>query len=162
MSPASLAKIFGVGQVKLYKYGQAFLEVIRDYCDQQGLTEKPFPPSQREAPDPRQMELTARHIVVGEAYNAGSTVQELADRFQVQPGTILDHLARYALEGRSLRAGGDFLARSNLPPEQQMAALAAFEQLGAERLRPIFERLNGAANYDELKLLRLHYLSTRT
>lgn len=37
----SLSKIFGVGSVKLARYGETFLEAIRDYCAHKGLTEKP-------------------------------------------------------------------------------------------------------------------------
>jgi ATP-dependent DNA helicase RecQ len=102
--------------------------------------------------------------VVGEAYNAGQTIEALMDRFQVQRGTILDHLTRYALEGNPLgeNAGGSpqegFLKFSNLPTEQQAAALKVFKELGVERLKPVFDRLNGAVSYDELKILRLHHL----
>ena len=91
----------------------------------------------------------------------------MRDHFQVQLGTILDHLTRYALEGNPLREGGggspqaDLLALSNLPAEQQATALQVFEELGTERLKPVFDRLNGAVGYDELKILRLHHLSKR-
>jgi ATP-dependent DNA helicase RecQ len=105
--------------------------------------------------------------VVGEAYNAGQTIQELVDHFQVQLGTILDHLTRYALEGNPLgeNAGESFqegfLKFSNLPAEQQTAVLKVFKELGVERLKPVFDRLNGAVSYDELKILRLHHLGKR-
>ena len=37
--------------------------------------------------------------------------------------------------------------------------LASFARLGTKRLRPVFDDLNGAIPYDELKLCLLHYLS---
>ena len=40
--------------------------------------------------------------------------------------------------------------------------LEAFKKLGAERLKPVFEELGGTISYDELKILRLHYLSHLT
>ncbi len=55
---------------------------------------------------------------------------------------------------------GEFLALSHLPADQQAAALDAFKKLGAERLKPVFEELGGTISYDELKILRLHYLSS--
>ena len=36
----SLLKISGVGQVKLRQYGEAFLEVIKSYCEKHGIKEK--------------------------------------------------------------------------------------------------------------------------
>jgi len=34
----------------------------------------------------------------------------------------------------------------------------AFDQVGSDMLKPVHEKLNGAVNYDELKILRLCYL----
>jgi ATP-dependent DNA helicase RecQ len=166
MSPTSMMKTNGVGQVKFARYGEIFLDVIRAYCQPRNLAEKPKLPS-RETTPAGQITLKSRHIVVGEAYNAGQTIQELVDHFQVQLGTILDHLTRYALEGNPLgeNAGESpqegFLKFSNLPAEQQAAALKVFKELGVERLKPVFDRLNGAVSYDELKILRLHHLGKR-
>jgi ATP-dependent DNA helicase RecQ len=101
----------------------------------------------------------ARHEQVGAAYQAGQSIQELMDQYGVRQGTILEHLARYAQEGHPLRRGPDLLALSKLPPVQQTAALEAFEELGADLLKPVFERLDGTVVYDELKILRLIYLS---
>jgi ATP-dependent DNA helicase RecQ len=163
LSPTSMMKTNGVGRVKFARYGEIFLDVIRAYCQLRRLSEKPKPPSRETAPA-GQMTPKSRHIVVGEAYNAGQTVQELVDHFQVQLGTILDHLTRYALEGNPLGENAGeasqegFLKFSNLPAEQQAAALKVFKELGIERLKPIFDRLNGAVSYDELKILRLHHL----
>ncbi len=166
LSPASMMRLNGVGQVKFAHYGEIFLDLIRAYCQPRKLTEKPRPPSRETAPA-GQMALKPKHIVVGEAYNAGQTIEALRDHFQVQLGTILDHLTRYALEGNPLRDGeggsprASFLVLLSLPAEQQAAALKAFEELGVERLKPVFDRLNGAVSYEELKILRLHHLSKR-
>jgi hypothetical protein len=37
--------------------------------------------------------------------------------------------------------------------------MLAFDEFGPERLKPVFEKLEGRVNYDELKILRLMYLS---
>jgi len=41
---------------------------------------------------------------------------------------------------------------------QQLAAFAAFDELGPNFLKPVFDKLNGTLNYDELKILRMLYL----
>jgi hypothetical protein len=77
----------------------------------------------------------------------------------VNRSTILDHLANYALAGNALRPGEDLLEESALRPELQNAALRAFRELGGRQLKPVYERLSGAVTYDELKIMRLVYLS---
>jgi hypothetical protein len=96
---------------------------------------------------------------VAEAFNAGESVLALTERYQVTTGTILDHLARYVAAGNSLRHSEEILSLSSASPDQQAAAFAAFEELGTGLLKPVFDKLNGALNYDELKILRICYLS---
>ena len=69
------------------------------------------------------------------------------------------HLTKYALAGNRLRHREDMLLPVIASPEDQQAALAAFEELGVEYLKPVFEKLEGRVNYDELKVLRLRCLS---
>jgi ATP-dependent DNA helicase RecQ len=162
MSSASLAKIHGVGAVKLEHYGAAFLEPIRAYCAHRGLAERdkvsPAKRSRSAAPASPSASVP-RQVAVGDAYNAGKTVAQLAESYGVQASTIIDHLANYALEGRSLRAGNDLRALSGLPADRQEAVLAAFDAEGADRLRPVFDRLNGQVSFEEIKILRVVYLS---
>jgi ATP-dependent DNA helicase RecQ len=157
---ASLAKINGVGQIKLERYGKIFLEILCTYCTARGIPEK-SPQNGTPAPVAKMLVSRPRYVEVGEAYNAGQSLEALMAQYQVQQVTILDHLAKYAQEGNPLRNGGDFLALSRLPVHVQQAALQAFEVQGSGYLKPVYEQLNGAVDYDELRLLRLHFLSTR-
>ncbi len=150
----SLLAISGVGQVKARQYGEAFLDLMRDYCQEHGLAEKKKE-SVREKSDSGR-----RYAMVAEAYNDGESIESLMARYKVQAGTILDHLARYAMAGNSLRNDGhDLLSLSNIPPDQQKCAFEAFDELGTAFLKPVFDKLGGAINYDELKILRLIVLS---
>ena len=154
-SISSLLKISGVGQVKLRQYGDAFLEVVRQYCEKHGLKENP------KATPPQKSDANRRYRIVAEAYNAGETVEGLMARYQVTAGTILDHFARYLSAGNKLRDGADLRAPSSVAPEQQQAAFAAFDEIGPAFLKPVYDRLDGAVNYDELKILRLLYMISR-
>jgi ATP-dependent DNA helicase RecQ len=159
--------INGVGQVKYARYGQTFSDLIAQFCAEHQIvtdtlkgkastsTAAPTPTARRDGVKPRQE-------VVGEAYNGGESVTDLCTRLQVQPDTIFDHLVKYALSGNPLRKSDDFLALSNLSPEVQAQVLAACTELGVERLRPLFERMGEAVSYEELKILRLHYLTQRS
>ena len=99
-----------------------------------------------------------RYMAVGEAYNAGESIQNLMKRYDVTADTILNHLARFIMAGNPLRSAEDLIALSNLNPDQQMAVFKAFDKLGSDMLKPVYDNLNGAVNYDELKILRLCYL----
>jgi ATP-dependent DNA helicase RecQ len=156
-TPASLLKIHGIGQVKATHYGAAFLEVIQAYCRAKNLAENPKQ-APGATPPAGQMTLKPRYVTVAEAYNAGRTLTELMELYDVQAGTILDHLARYAQDGQPLRASGDFLALVKLPEERVAAALAAFAAVGTERLKPVYDRLGGSVDYEALKVLRVHHL----
>jgi ATP-dependent DNA helicase RecQ len=152
----SLLKINGVGQVKASHYGSQFLEIILAYCQPRHLVEK-SKTSRRETAPPA--EKNVRHILVAEAYNEGQTIQQLMEHYGVQQNTILDHLVKYAAEGHPLRGRDDLLALSALSPGEQATVLSAFNELGPERLSPVFARLDGKVSYEELKILRLYYLS---
>ncbi len=161
MSEAGMRKISGVGEVKYARYGEIFSDIIRKYCLDHHLDEKPHNGESQSSSLSRPA-LSSRTVQVGEAFNAGSSLAELAGKWQVSPDTIIQHLVNYALDGHPLRHSGEFLALSRLAPDQQSAVLEAFRILGPERLKPVFEELGGAVSYDELKILRLHFLSSRS
>jgi len=169
-STASLLNISGVGQVKSSQYGGPFLEVIKAYCEKHGLKERPHPqpfshkekgaasPSPRGRGDRGEGEIGERTRLVGEAYNGGDTVQGLMERYHVTAGTILEHLTRFLIAGNSLRNGDDLHELTSATPEQKQAAFAAFDELSPTFLKPVYEKLNGDLNYDDLKILRMLYL----
>jgi ATP-dependent DNA helicase RecQ len=152
-SPERLLDISGVGQVKARQYGEIFLEVLRAYCQKHAIPEKTK--GVRRPKD----DSGRRYVMVAEAFNSGESVSALMERYHVTIGTILDNLARYNEAGHKLRQAGDLLALSSASPDQQAAAFTAFAELGTALLKPVFDRLNGMLNYDELKILRLCYLS---
>ena len=151
-SAESLLNISGVGQVKSHQYGGAFLEVLKLYCEKHGLKEK-----QKERPREKS-DSNRRYFIVGEAYNAGDSVESLMERYHVTAGTILDHLTRYLTAGNSLRNGDDLHRLTSATPEQKLATFEAFDELSPTFLKPVYEKLNGDINYDELKILRMLYL----
>jgi len=168
-SPESLLQMHGIGQVKLEHYGADFLDVIQSYCEQRGLVEKSKPGGGRKragrlvsGPEASQTETgtqQSRQAQVGEAYNQGLTVAELVEQLGVRPETVLSHLSSYALEGNPLRKSDEFWTQASTADALKQQALEAFQAEGASLLKPVFERLNGAVSYDDLKILRLHFLS---
>jgi ATP-dependent DNA helicase RecQ len=173
-SRESLLAISGVGQVKLRSYGEAFLSVIKPYCEKHKLVEKRKAERRerspagnpkgvlREGPGEGKDKISMRTTLVAEAYNEGQSVESLMERYQVTAGTIVDHLMRYVSAGNMLRNGSDLPALTSTSPDQQQSIFAAFDELGTALLKPVFEKLEGKVNYDELKLLRLIYSTDQT
>jgi ATP-dependent DNA helicase RecQ len=152
-SPESLMDMSGVGQVKARQFGEAFLAVIKAYCQKKGIVEK------RKELKREKSDSGRRYVFVGEAYNAGESIEALMKRYGVSVGTILDHLARFAAAGNTLRNGEELWALTSISPDEQKAVLDAFDELGIDYIKPVFDKLDGKVNYDELKILRLIHLS---
>lgn len=158
-----LLAINGIGLVKARQFGDAFLELIRDYCIKRGIKEK-----ERDIPDEKSTEARTknknngsnlRYIVVGEAFNAGENLQELTDRFSVTKSTIINYLVKYSLDGNVINSIEELQSLVGSTPLMQKAVFDTFSEVGTEYLKPAFDKLNGAIDYDELKILRLLYIS---
>ncbi len=149
----------GVGKVKLEKYGRIFLDLITCYCAEKHIAEKPKRQWKTAAAQAKTSTIP-RCILVGDAYNNGKTVPELMAEFgNVKQQTILNHLFKYIQEGHELRCTDDLMQLSILSAQERNAVFNAFETLGSDFLRQIFDALNERIPYDELHLLRLAYIS---
>jgi len=158
-SEASMMRLHGVGKVKFVKYGDPFIKAITDYCQANQMTEKPKHGSAKESKSMAKRIGKPRHQVVGEKFNSGETVFQLEQEFKVKTGTILEHLYKFISEENSLRTNTEILELSQLSSEKHKAVMDAFEQHGTIALRPVYEALEEAATYDELRIIRLHYLT---
>jgi ATP-dependent DNA helicase RecQ len=137
------------------------LALIKDYCQKHKLDEKQRQPTVKEKAGGKKSDAGRRYVFVGEAYNAGESIQSLMDRYTVTAGTIIDHLVKYAAAGNTLRSGDDLQSLTSTSPLMQKAAFEAFKESGTEFLKPAFDRLNGTVSYEGLKVLRLMYLSSK-
>lgn len=155
-SATSFATLSGVGEVKLQKYADEFLPLIRAYGAANGLAEKRRSLSGVSGSSGK----GERTTVVGEAYNAGQDIEAIAAAMGVQPRTIIGHLWKYVQQGNALQHAGSLLESSALSEAEQARVLACFTEFGPEYLRPVYEALGETISYDELHLLRLAFVAT--
>jgi ATP-dependent DNA helicase RecQ len=153
-----LLEVHGVGAAKSEKYGPHFLSIIRQYCRDHQIEERP-PEKRRSKTGTATSTLKKRHTIVGEIYNGGHSISEIMARFNIKEVTVLDHLYKYLREGNTIRAD-ELLARSTIPPEQRTSVLSSFEEFGPERLKPVFDSFKGEISYHELRLIRLYFLAS--
>ncbi len=149
----SLLKIHGIGAHKIEKYGEILLEIVNGYCSNNSI-EKVF-----EEPKVKEYLKTPRHIEISELYNSGISITELVERETIQQRTVMDYLFRYIREGGSIRK--DLLV-SMMPSDDKVlsSVLDAFESAGVEKLKPVYDELNGLVDYDTINICRLYYLSS--
>jgi ATP-dependent DNA helicase RecQ len=158
-SRASFGTLYGVGEAKLANFADEFLPVVQAYCAANGIAEvrksAPTTVSSSSSSTPG-----GRTYEVLNLYNNGRSLPELCQQYNVKSSTILNHLWKAVQAGETLRQS-NLLAHSSLSPEQQQQALAAFAEHGAEFLRPVYLALNETVDYEELHLLRLHFIGQK-
>jgi ATP-dependent DNA helicase RecQ len=152
---ASFQTMYGVGRRKMEKYAAHFLPLVQDHCQEKGLAERPKLGSRSR----RSQRRGARTQLVGQAFQSGRSVHDLAHELGVKPRTIMKHLLKFVQAGNEIPPG-DILEHSTLPAGEQAKVLATFEEQGTAYLRPVFEALRGAVSFDELHVLRLYFLAT--
>jgi hypothetical protein len=134
--------------------------LIRQYCRQNQAEEHP-PKALRRVVRPNTSNQKLRYMTIGDAFNSGRSVPEIMKDYNIKLDTVLNHLYRYLLDRRQLKAEG-FLSLSPLTAEQRALVFDTFDRLGTERLGLVYRNLDRQISYEDLKLLRLHYLSTHT
>ncbi|MFO7678993.1 MAG: DNA helicase RecQ [Chloroflexota bacterium] len=171
-SAAAFGQMYGVGAAKLEKYADVFLPLVQAYCAEKGITEKgktiasagsaqvASAGSVRTALSPtRPRTNKSRAEEVADLFNEGQSIAGIAGMYGIKHSTVLRHLWDAVQKGGELRETDDLLAYSQLSPEEQARVFAAFGEMGAEALGPVFRALDEAVSYDELHLLRLCFVT---
>ncbi len=159
LSEDSLLKIYGVGKLKLQNYGKDFICIIQEFTSKHQLSEQTN--GQKKLVPTINGNNKKRFHSISESFNSGREVQELLNEYKIQLKTLIEHFYNYIIEGNTLLYPEKIYALSKLIPEQKEEVLAAYKQLGSERLRPISDLLDSKVNYDDLSILRIYYLSTK-
>ncbi|MFT6989060.1 MAG: ATP-dependent DNA helicase RecQ [Paraglaciecola sp.] len=163
-SQENLLRIHGVGQAKLDKYGERFLNMIDQFCQEHKIEEVPNTQTASKAPVSKNTSANSnsRSAEIVSAYQAGQSILSLAEQFKVKDGTIINHLYRYVQDGYKFAKPTQLLEQSGLSQIHIDSALAAFSEHSYERLKPIYDSLNEQVTYDQLHLLRIYYVSQLT
>lgn len=156
-SRENFMQMYGVGAVKFEKYGNAFLDLIHGYCQKKHIKEKTKWRSHSRTSKMHAVKKP-RFILVGESFNAGESLKDLQKKYNVQIGTILTHLYTYLQHGHSLSRSQELPELSKVTSDVRESVFKAFDTLGTERLRPVFDAMEGQVDFEDLHLLRLVYL----
>ena len=144
----ALLGIPGVGEKKREDYGDAFLEVIRDWLT--GNPRQEFAPLDPVAASvPRMQGITnGTAALTLEFFKNGQSIAEIAETRGLAVTTIESHLAQAIENGVSLDPRAFYTAEEE---REMQAALEGYDELS---LKPVFEQLEGRISYGKLKLYR--------
>ena len=138
---ASMLQIKGVGQSKFSKYGQAFIDSIKEFVLQHSIQI-----SNRAIPAMKGEEHTnsneqQSHLISHEWYTQGQTIDEIAKKRQLSKITIQKHIIRSAEEGHEMKWNEIF------DDDTESRVLDTIRDSNSDKLKPIYEALNGEIDY---------------
>jgi ATP-dependent DNA helicase RecQ len=150
---AQFAAIPGVGSHKLEAYYTTFTSEIRHYCQAHNLSLglEPQPestPNQESAPPVPTSTKTLTHYVTLELYSQGLSIEEIAQKRNLKPTTVIGHLCEL------LEAGESIDVKRLLEPECYEVIRDAWHKVGGNSLRPVKDYLGDEYSFDEIRLVR--------
>ncbi|MBS7564379.1 DNA helicase RecQ [Mucilaginibacter sp. Bleaf8] len=142
-----LGRISGFGEVKLKRYGDAFLQPVASYCRQHNLSSQmsskraKATSSKPKASRPSSGNTQRESF---ELYQAGKSIAEIAALRSLSTTTIESHLCSFIQTGEMEVT--QMVAQQKIPAIQN-----AIDSYGADRLAPLKEVLGDGYSYAEIK-----------
>jgi len=149
-----LLPLYGVGEVKLKKYGAAFIGIIKKYTAEHDIDSKAETLKEKV----EELESVELHQQIGKAFNEGQSIAHLAEEHGVKEVTILNHLKDYLKEDNDLRLDGITDATS-LSLRQQDEIIKIFDEKGSHMLKVVYDRMNKKIGYDQIRIMQLYYMA---
>ncbi len=142
--------ISGVGESKLEKYGDEFIEVIKEYVLENNIVPiTPTPSSNSSYSKPTsnssKINKTLTHLITYEMYKEGKSLTEISKERELTERTVEDHIIKCGEE--ELEINWDKF----IPKKYEELILKAIDKVGASRLRPIKEELPDEVDYFTIK-----------
>lgn len=145
-SPEELMQISGFGKSKVTSYGQRFLDIIIQYCDQHGLRsqihEKESKQKRKEKDNSRPSDTKAESFRL---FNEGKSVLEISKERKLAVQTIESHLEYYVRNG-------------SIPIEKLVSAhklsliVPALKEFNGSSITPLKENIGDAVSFGEIRL----------
>lgn len=151
-SEAAFLMIHGVGAEKNKRHGMGFRQIIQRYCKSKGIEEKST--GHRRLKAQQRQKTPLKYMIIGEAFNQGTSIDQIAGHYNIQAQTVINHLVRYAREGNTVRHHNFSKDYPELDSLKEKIA-SAFAKHGDLRLGPVFAELGGSVSYELLNVFLL-------
>ena len=148
-SEEAMLQMSGVGEQKMRKYGYAFLEKIKTYCEENNLETANISLPQISG---KKREKGDTYRETQELFDKGLSVESIAEQRQLSVNTIIAHLIKLREDGHEVDLKR-LISRKTF--EQVMVAAKELSVKPGDPLKPLFEKLEGEINYGEIRMALL-------
>ena len=145
-TPSALLRVKGVGQKKLADLGQRFVDHIATYCRGAGVSIE----ARGEPSVAPKSELAPGRVRAMAMFERGESVDAVATAVGRARATTVEYLEAFIATRSPERISAwvdDGIYR---------LIAAAADEIGGERMRPIFDRLGGQISFEAIKLVLAH------
>ena len=149
MNLAELRRISGFGDAKTEKYGQQFLDIIIEYCNEKDLSSlihEKIPKREKQIAGAEKKNKIDTKAESFRLYKEGKRVEEIAKARNLTQQTIEGHLAHYV-------STGDINISELVSREKILLIEPIAKTLSGKSLTPIKEKLGREISFGEIRLV---------
>ncbi|HEU5165950.1 MAG TPA: helix-turn-helix domain-containing protein [Chitinophagaceae bacterium] len=149
MNLTELRRISGFGDAKTEKYGQQFLDIIIEYCNEKSLSSlihEKIPKREKKVTGGEKKNKINTKAESFRLYKEGKCVEEIAKERNLTQQTIEGHLAHYV-------STGDINISELVSREKVLLIEPIAKTLSGKSLTPIKEKLGREISFGEIKLV---------
>ncbi|MCB2339847.1 DNA helicase RecQ [Clostridium estertheticum] len=159
-----MLNIKGVGESKLNKYGEEFIQVIKKYMNENNIEIKTEILYNEEdggktesaiERDTKNEDKMPSYLITYNMYKDGKSIEEIISERKLKSLTVQEHIFKCAAEGLDVNLD-DFI-----PKNQEALILEVIEKIGATKLRPIKEELPEEIDYLAIKATIFKYANNK-
>jgi hypothetical protein len=136
-NPSELKKVKGMGKIRVRKYGDEILEVIDEYCKENGINAKNEQKKEDKKPS---------HQISLELFKKGFSIKEIAKERNLTVSTIESHLVKYI-------PSGDIDVLELIPLQRYKKLVQEIEATEFNSLKELKDALDDSYSYTELKIV---------
>lgn len=160
----AMLNIKGVGESKLNKYGEEFIQVIKRYRAENNIELETEILYNEEAHDGERQECAIElenedkipsYIITYNMYKQGKSIDDIMIDRQLKSLTVQDHILKCAYEGFDVNLD-DFI-----PKHHEALIIEVIEKIGASKLKPIKEALPNEIDYLAIKAAIFKYSNNK-
>jgi len=146
---SDLLEITGVGQAKLLKYGDQFIDKINNYLAEKPGAELDYISNMVKKKSTKKTGISETREITMDMLEKGMTYLEIASERDLTPSTIAGHMEKLIQDGREI----DLSVHVSIERKQVIEHL--FREHKTSALKKIVEASGNSVTYDEARLVRV-------
>lgn len=148
-SPEELKKISGMGEAKIRQYGQSFLDIILDYCLENGLSSlihEKIPKRERKQKTGTAKKKGESHAESFRLFKEGKAIAEIAKQRNLAISTIEGHLCKFI-------SNGELIAQEVIGKEKAEMIMEALKDFNGTAIGSAKAKLPPEISYGEIRMV---------